>query len=357
MPYVATAALHQPLRRSRHRANRSARLTRILLTHTPDMLANYYGEQALAELRTLGEVRLNGTGKVLDAPALIAEAAQCDIVISDRQTPGFAAFFAAAPQVVAFLRCAVDIRTIDVAAASAAGILVTRATPGFAAAVSEVTIGMMVDLARHITAAVVDYRAGREAIAQMGRQLAGSTIGIIGYGVIGEYLARLARALGMTVLISDPHKTIDAPDLKQVSLDALLRRADFVVCLAVATPETENLMDAAAFSRMRRDAFFLNLSRGDLVDEAALGRALDEGRLAGAAMDVGRAADQKPSVDLAGRANVIATPHIAGLTRAAVEHQAFDTVAQVRAIVAGEMPPGAVNPEHATRLKQMIGAT
>jgi D-3-phosphoglycerate dehydrogenase / 2-oxoglutarate reductase len=332
-------------------------MMRILLTHTPDMLANYYGERALGALRALGEVRLNGTGEVLDAPALIAEAAHCDIVISDRQTPGYAAFFAAAPQVVAFLRCAVDIRTIDVKAASEAGILITRATPGFAAAVAEVAIGMMVDLARHITAAVIDYRAGREPIAQMGRQLAGSTVGIIGYGVIGQYLVRLAQALGMMVLVSDPHKTIEGPDLKQVELEALLRQADFVVCLAVATPETENLMNAAAFALMRSDAYFVNLSRGDLVDEAALARTLDEGRIAGAAMDVGRAPDQKPSLNLARRTNVIATPHIAGLTRAAVEHQAFDTVAQVRAIVAGEMPPGAVNPEHAVRLKGRIGAT
>ena len=176
---------------------------------------------------------------------------------------------------------------------------------------------MMIDLARHISATVIDYRAGREPAARMGRQLAGATIGIIGFGVIGQYLAKLARVLGMTVLISDPHKSIDAPDLKQVTLDALLRQADFVVCLAVATPETENLMDAAAFALMRRDAYFLNLSRGNLVDEAALALALDERRIAGAAMDVGRAADQKPSLGLAGRSNVIATPHIAGLTQAA----------------------------------------
>jgi D-3-phosphoglycerate dehydrogenase / 2-oxoglutarate reductase len=319
------------------------------------MLANSYGERALQALRELGDVRLNGTGQVLDAAMLIAAAGDCDIVISDRQTPGFAAFFAAAPKVVAFLRCAVDIRTIDVEAASNAGILVTRATPGFAAAVAEVAIGMMVDLARHMSAAVIDYRAGREPVARMGRQLAGSIIGIIGYGVIGQYLARLARSLGMTVLVSDPHKRVDTPEVEQVALAALLRQADFVVCLAVATPETENLIDAAAFGLMRPEAYFINLSRGDLVDEAALALALDERRIAGAAMDVGRAADQKPSPRLASRDDVIATPHIAGLTLAAVEHQAFDTVAQIRAIVAREMPAGAVNPDRATRLRRLIG--
>ena len=129
--------------------------------------------------------------------------------------------------------------------------------------------------------------------------------------------------------------------------------SDFVTCLAVATAETENLMNAAAFARMRRGAFFLNLSRGNLVDEEALEEALDEKRIAGAAMDVGAAQDQKPSLRLARRADVIATPHIAGLTPSAIEHQAFDTVEQARALIAGEMPPGAVNAEKATRLSRL----
>src|SRR5436309_15855029 len=96
----------------------------ILLTHIPDMLKNYYGERALAELRTLGEVRLNETGKVLDAGALATAAKGCDIIISDRQTAAPAEFFTQADDaLIAFLRVAVDIRNIDVAAASAKGIL------------------------------------------------------------------------------------------------------------------------------------------------------------------------------------------------------------------------------------------
>ena len=131
-----------------------------------------------------------------------------------------------------------------------------------------------------------------------------------------------------------------------MSAEALLGEADFVVCLAVATPETENLMDAAAFARMRHEAFFINLSRGNLVDEAALAEALDAGRIAGAAMDVGRAPDQMPSAELAKLPNVIATPHIGGLTPQAIEHQALETVRQVAAIIKGEAPIGAVNEEH-----------
>ncbi|HYY84591.1 MAG TPA: NAD(P)-dependent oxidoreductase, partial [Beijerinckiaceae bacterium] len=258
-----------------------------------------------------------------------------------------------APDLVAFLRCAVDIRNVDVKAASRNGILVTRATPGFAASVAEMALGFMVDLARHVSASVLDYRAGREPEPRMGRQLKGSVLGIIGYGVIAQHLAPIAVALGMEVLVADPYKTVADAGVRQVAFEELLQSADFVVCLAVATEETESLMNAGAFGRMKRGAAFINLSRGNLVDEAALEAALDEGRIAGAAMDVGRAQDQKPTLRLARRPDVIATPHTAGLTPSAVEHQAFDTVEQVRELLAGRLPPNAVNPQQASRLSRL----
>jgi D-3-phosphoglycerate dehydrogenase len=324
----------------------------VFLTHIPDMLENYYGPRAVAALREMAEVRVNPTREVLDAAGLAEHSRGCAIVVSDRQTPGYAEFFAHAPDLVAFLRCAVDIRNVDVEAASRSGILVTRATPGFAPSVAEMALGFMVDLARNVSASVLDYRAGGEPEPRMGRQLKGSSVGIIGYGIIAQHLAPILVALGMEVLAADPYKTVADPGVRQVALQELLREADFVVCLAVATEETESLMDAAAFARMKRSAFFINLSRGNLVDEAALEAALDGKRIAGAAMDVGRAQDQKPSPRLAGRPDVIATPHTAGLTPSAVEHQAFDTVGQVRALLAGRVPPGAVNAGQATRLSR-----
>ena len=109
-------------------------------------------------------------------------------------------------------------------------------------------------------------------------------------------------------------------------------------------------MNAEAFAQMNPSAFFINLSRGNLVDEAALARALGKKHIAGAALDVGRAQDQMPSLTLARRADVIATPHTAGLTPDAAEHQAFDTVNQVKDLIAGRMPAGAVNPQAARRL-------
>ena len=179
----------------------------------------------------------------------------------------------------------------------------------------------------------------------MGRELKGATLGVIGYGQIGREVVRLGEAFGMKILISDPF----ALGVKTVSLEELLARSDYVVPLAVATPETENLIGEKALALMKKDAFLINASRGNLVDEAALARALDEGRLAGCALDVGRAPDQMPTPALAARADIIATPHTAGLTRPAIEHQSMETVAQAAEILKGRAPNGAVNAEHWTR--------
>jgi len=322
---------------------------RVLLTHTPQARRQYYGERSLNGLRAVAEVRLHEGDDALDAAGLIAAADDVDIIVADRLTEGRGEVFPRLPKLVAFVRCAVDIRNIDVEAASATGVLVTRAGPGFVQAVAELALGFMVDLSRGISRAVVDARAGRQPEVMMGRQLSGSRLGIIGYGHIGRRLAGIAKALGMEVLVADPFVTVGDPDIGQLPLDDLLARADYVVCLAIANEATENLIDATALARMSPHAFFINLSRGNLVDEAALAAALRGGRIAGAAIDVGRARDQMPTPELAALPNVIATPHIGGLTPQAIEYQSLETVAQVAAIIRGEVPVGAVNAGHWTR--------
>ncbi|WP_149535687.1 NAD(P)-dependent oxidoreductase [Siccirubricoccus phaeus] len=324
---------------------------KVFLTHTEEALANYYGDRALEALRQVAEVKLNETGRHLAGQELAEAAAGCQCIISYRQSPGEAATFEHAPDLIAFHRCAIDIRNVDVAAASRAGVLVTQATAGFVPAVAELVVGMMVDLCRGITAAAESYHAGQVPAAAMGRQLAGSTLGIIGYGAIGRYLAPLALALGMRVKVADPHATPEDARIEHLALEDLLPECDIVVCLAVANEATENLMDARAFARMSPGAFFINPSRGNLVEEVALLAALESGRLAGAALDVGRAPDQMPSPALARHPKVIATPHIGGLTPEAIEHQAFDTVKQVTALAEGRLPEHAVNAEAAFRLK------
>jgi D-3-phosphoglycerate dehydrogenase len=316
---------------------------KLLLTHTPQSRRQYYGAHCLAALHDLVDVTLHEANGPLDPPSLIEVARDVDLILADRATPVPAEVFAVLPRLRVVMRSAVDIRNIDVAAASKAGVLVTQAEAGFVKSVVELALGFLVDLSRGISRAAAEYHAGRLPEIRVGRQLSGGTVGIIGYGRISRDLAPLLAALGMTVLVSDPYAQIDDRRFQKLPMDDLLARADYVICLAIANEETENLLDEAAFARMKPDAFFINLSRGNLVDEASLAKVLSENRIAGAAMDVGRAPDQMPSAALARLPNVIATPHIGGLTPAASESQAMDTVRQVEALARGEIPPGAVN--------------
>jgi D-3-phosphoglycerate dehydrogenase len=315
---------------------------KILLTHSPEAMANYYGERALAELRKAGEVILNRKAHSLEGAELIEAARDCELIVSYRQSPGPAAVFEQLPKLRAFLRCAIDIRNVDVASASKAGVLVTQASAGFVTSVTELVVGFLVDLSRGITRHATSYHQGKVPTAHMGRELKGSVIGVIGYGAIGREVVRVAEALGMKVLVNDPY----ASNVKSVSLERLLAESDYVVPLAVATEETENLIGKSAIAKMKRGAYLINVSRGNLVDELAVEVALDSGHLAGFAMDVGRAPDQMPTPRLAARKDVLATPHTAGLTPQAIEHQSMETAAQAAEIVKGRAPKGAVNAEH-----------
>jgi D-3-phosphoglycerate dehydrogenase len=317
---------------------------RILLTHSPAARELYYGPRALAALREIGAVKLHEGQAPLEGEALIAAAGDCELIVSYRQSAAPAVLFERLPKLVAFLRCAIDIRNVEVAAASKAGVLVTQASAGFVTAVAEIVLGFLVDVSRGITEAATLYHQHKLPPARMGRELKGSTLGVIGYGAIGKEVVRIGRALGMRVLVHDPYQPVE-----QVSLDELLAQSDYVVPLAVATAETENLIGARAFSLMKRSAYLINVSRGNLVDEQALEAALEERRIAGCAMDVGRAADQMPTPRLAARRDVIATPHAAGLTLPAIEHQSMETVSQAAEIVKGRVPNGSVNAQHWTR--------
>lgn len=328
-------------------------LPRVLVSHPADRLSEYFGDKALARLRCIAQVRLNLSNVDLSGPALVQAAKGCQVMIAYRQTSLDAATLQAMPAMLAVVRCAVDIRTIDVAEASAQGILVTRASAGFMASVSEWILAAMIDLSRGISRAAAIFSAGRQPVPQMGRELRGAILGVIGYGQISRYLCPLAAAFGLRVLVNDPFLPAHETTVRSTDLPDLLARSDYVVCLAPANAETENLMNAAAFAGMKQGAFFINASRGNLVDDAALLDALNSGQLAGAALDVGRAPDQMPSLELAGHPRVLASPHIGGLTLPAIEHQALETVAQTDSILRGQVPIGAVNADAAHRLAKL----
>ncbi len=161
------------------------------------------------------------------------------------------------------------------------------------------------------------------------------------------FYAAITRRL--SVLDASPQRLLAWLIAVSASLASVLMND--VVCLAMANAQTANLINVGAFARMKPTAYFINASRGELVDEAALRDALDQGRLAGCALDVGRAPDQMPTPSLAAHPRVLATPHLGGLTGPAITHQALETVEQVAALLQGRLPAGCVNGEHARRLR------
>ncbi len=323
---------------------------RVFVTHNPEDLDAYYG-RSLPELEAIADVVVNPTDHDLADDELIAAAQGCDVIVAHRATPGSADLFAAVDDLKAFLRCAVDISTVDVDAASVHGVVVARADKSFVASTAELALGLLLDSARSISESTVDYRAGRQPGQRPGRQLRGQTAGIIGCGAIGSYLAELLLAVGMEVVICDPHVDEVPSGARQVELPELLGVADAVFPLVPGTEE--NLIGVVELAAMKPGVRLINVSRGEVLDERAVAAALEGGLIAGLGLDVGRAADQRPSPELAGRPNVVATPHLGGLTPENADAQAYSSVEQVAAMIAGELPPRAVNPDHADRLRVM----
>ncbi len=325
---------------------------RVFVTHNPEDVGAYFGP-ALTELRTFAhQVVLNPLDRDLTTDELIQYADGCDVIIAHRATPGEAALFAALPGLKAFLRTAVDVSTIDLEAANSHGVLIANADKSFVPSTAELALGLLIDSMRSISESTVDYRtdAGVQPPQRPGRQLRGQTAGIIGFGAIGSYLTDLLVALGMRVIVHDPHISIETVGVEQVAeLADLLANSDVVFPLAVSVPETHHLIDASAIAAMKPGATLINVSRGELVDEIAVAAALKTGQLRGFGMDVGSAPDQRPDPELAARARVVATPHLGGLTPENADAQAMSAVEQVRDLMAGEIPARTLNAQHATR--------
>ncbi len=328
---------------------------RVFVTHNPEDLAAYF-HKALPELEALDgvtEVRLNPTDRDLTPDELIKHAHGCDVIIAHRATPGGAEVFGKIDSLVAFLRCAVDISTIDVDAASEHGVLVARADKSFVISTAELALGLYLDAARNIANSTVDYRNDIEPAQRPGAQISGKTAGIIGFGAIGSYLASVLDALGLTVVVHDPFVDVPEP-FEQLALDPLLERSDVVFPLAQATPATVDFISTHELEVMKPGAILVNVSRGELLDEAAVEAALDSGRLGALAIDVGMAPDQRPSPSLAQRSDVVATPHLGGLTPENANAQAMSSVEQVAAMLANTIPPRSVNADAAHRLRRFV---
>lgn len=325
---------------------------KILLTYPVTARTFWFGDSCVAAMKEVGEVILNPSDTVLPPKELAELGRDCTILVLDRLTPVTAELLSQMPNLVAVVRGGVDHRWIDVKAASAAGVLVTQVNAGYRASVAELVLALMLDAARGVTHYVTEYRKGVVPRPVPGQQVAESTVGLIGFGRIAQHLARILVAMGANVIATDPVAEITAP-VERVSLKELLARSDYVVPLVIATEQTKNMLDEKMLRTMKSSAWLVNCSRGDIVDEVALTRLLDARKIAGAAMDVGWAEDQMPSPELAKRTDVIATPHVGGITRQSFESQAMQTVEQASIILKGEIPYGALNADQAQRMERL----
>lgn len=260
--------------------------------------------------------------------------------------PVSAALLEAARQLKIIARPGVGYDTVDLAAATRRGVVVTVAAGANDQSVADHTFGLLIMAARRLVTAVNSVQAhGWER--PIGTEVWGKTLAIVGFGRIGQAVARRARGFDMRVLAVSraPDAAAAHPGVEFVTLDRALREADFVSLHAPLTPQTQNLIDAKALGTMKPGAFLINTSRGALVDEAALAACVASGHLGGAAVDVLREQGAGSASPLIGVPGILVTPHMATFSRESMQRVAMAAAASVVAALTGGRPEGLVNPE------------
>ncbi len=240
---------------------------------------------------------------------------------------------AKAPKLKVIGRAGVGVDNVDLPAATAAGVLVMNTPGGNAVAVAEHTLGLMLCMARALPQAIVSTKSGKwEKKRFMGSELRGKTLGILGLGYIGQEVAKRARGFEMKIVASDPYANPKiAADLgvSLVSLDELFAQSDYITLHMAITKETNGMLNDAAFAKMKTGVRIVNCARGELVDGEALTRAIQSGKVAGAAIDVFETEPPPAGDPLLALETVLATPHIGGSTGEAQEIVGVRIVEQV----------------------------
>ena len=271
------------------------------------------------------------------------EVGEADALISLLTVRVGAELTAAAPRLKIVANYAVGVDNVDRAAAAARGIVVTHTPGALTDATADTAMALLLALYRRLIEGDRLVRAGGysgwKPDLLLGRDPKGKTLGIVGPGRIGKAVARRARAFGMSVVAfgRSPRDPEDPDDPTRVSFDELLGRSDVVSLHVPLTPETRHLMDGPAFSKMKPDAILINTARGPIVDEMALCRALDAGRIAGAGLDV---FENEPVIApaLLDDDRVVLLPHAASATIETRSEMARMVCEDVRRVLSGESP-------------------
>lgn len=265
---------------------------------------------------------------------------QARALVVRNQTQVTADLIAAGENLQVIARAGAGVNNIDVQAASEAGIVVAYTPNENSVSVAELSLGLMLSLARRIPAADRDTRSGgwnRQGFT--GIELMNKTLGVVGLGRIGTLTARRAAVFGMTIIAHDDFIDPASPvleelDIRLVSLEDLLAQSDFVTCHLPLTDQTRGLFNYETFCQMKPGAMFVNTSRGEVVDEEGLVKALAEGHVAGAALDV-RQTEPPGASRLSEMDNVIHTPHVAAFTREAQHRVVASVCRDVTAVLQG----------------------
>ena len=248
----------------------------------------------------------------------LAAIAEADALIIRSATKADAELINASTKLKAIARAGVGVDNVDLAAASAKKIAVMNTPAGNTVATAEFAFGLMLALARHIPQSHSSMQNGKwDRKSYQGVELRGKTIGIVGYGRIGQAVGKRAQAFEMTVLAYDPYipaDTIRKIGAEPVTLDELFAKSDFISLHSVITDETRGMINATNIAKMKKGVRIVNAARGALINDADLAEALKSGQVAGAAFDV--YTEEPPPADhpFIGLPNVIDTPHLAAST-------------------------------------------
>jgi D-3-phosphoglycerate dehydrogenase len=243
-------------------------------------------------------------------------------------------------------RAGVGLDNVDIPAATAAKVMVINAPTSNIVSAAELAIALMMASARNISPAHASLRAGKWARSKFsGTEMFEKTLGIVGFGKIGQLVAHRMKAFGMNVIAYDPYlsaEKVSTLGVKLVELDELLKNSDFITIHLPKTKETINLIGEEALSKVKPSVHIVNAARGGVLDEAALYKAITEGRVAGAGIDV-YATEPCTDSPLFSLDQVVATPHLGASTEEAQERAGIDVAHSVRKALAGEPVPDAVN--------------
>jgi D-3-phosphoglycerate dehydrogenase len=243
-------------------------------------------------------------------------------------------------------RAGVGLDNVDIPAATAAKVMVINAPTSNIVSAAELAIALMMASARNISPAHASLRAGKWARSKFsGTEMFEKTLGIVGFGKIGQLVAHRMKAFGMNVIAYDPYLTaekVSTLGVKLVELDELLKTSDFITIHLPKTKETINLIGEEALSKVKPSVHIVNAARGGVLDEAALYKAITEGRVAGAGIDV-YATEPCTDSPLFSLDQVVATPHLGASTEEAQERAGIDVAHSVRKALAGEPVSDAVN--------------